>query len=212
MLTTLSDYYRCARSLLAALLLLIAPTTQSATVLVLGDSLSAGYGLSDPSDGWVNLLAQKLPKHTVINASISGDTLSGGLSRLPQLLEAHSPAVVLIELGGNDGLRGFSLVRIRSQLQQLVQTAKHGGARVLVMEMRIPPNYGQRYTSRFSALYAEVATAEAVELVPFFLQDLALQSGMMQADGIHPTAAAQPAMRDAVASALMPLLAELADN
>lgn len=168
-------------------------------LLVLGDSLSAGYGLDNAEQGWVSLMANAIDgQYQVVNASVSGDTTAGGLARLPKLLAEYRPALVIIELGGNDGLRGYSIAALRKNLTELTSSAQDAGARVLLMEMQIPPNYGRRYTEKFTALYAEVARDTGATLIPFFLAELALQDGMMQADGIHPTAQAQPAMRDAV--------------
>jgi len=168
-------------------------------VLVLGDSISAGFGL-DSSEGWVALLQERLAQQglaqPVINASISGDTSAGGLSRLPALLAAHQPALLIIELGGNDGLRGLPPAQLQQNLAQMVTLGKNSGAQVLLLGMRLPPNYGKRYTDAFADTYAQVAAGQAVALLPFFLQGVAGVDGMMQADGIHPTAAAQPLLLD----------------
>lgn len=171
-----------------------------ATVLVVGDSLSAEYGLARGS-GWVALLEKKLstekPALRVVNASISGDTTFGGRSRLPALLKQHQPRVVVIELGGNDALRGLSLDATRSNLAWMAQQAKQAGARVLLVGMQMPPNYGADYARRFAALYAEVARTEKTGLVPFFLQGVADgpdPTRLFQADRIHPIAEAHPIM------------------
>lgn len=215
MLTTLTDYQILARRLLATCLLLVAGwghAVESAspqanrTILIIGDSLSAGYGLAASDAGWVDLLARSLSDYKVINASISGDTLAGGLARLPRLLEEHKPRWLVIELGGNDGLRGHSLATIRDQLSKLIALGQAAGAEVLVMEMRIPPNYGKRYTQKFTAVFREQAGEMNATLIPFFLEKIALQAGMMQGDGIHPTALAQTHMRDQVLNQLEPLL------
>lgn len=178
------------------------------TLLVIGDSLSAGYGLP-PGSGWVDLLRQRLRQQgfdwQVINASITGDTTRGGLSRLPQALARHRPRVVIIELGGNDGLRGFPLAQTRANLRKLVQLSRDAGAKVLLLGVRLPPNYGE-YAERFHALYHQVAKAEQVPLVAFFMQGVAENRNLMQADGIHPAAAAQPRLLDNVWPALRPLL------
>lgn len=178
------------------------------TLLVLGDSLSAGYGVPAGS-GWVDLLRQRLRDKgldwTVVNASITGDTTRGGLSRLAAALARHRPRVVIIELGGNDGLRGFPLTQIRANLRKLVQLSRQSGAKVLLLGVRLPPNYGE-YAERFHALYHEVAEAEAVPLVAFFMEGVAENRELMQADGIHPSAAAQPRLLDNVWPALRPLL------
>jgi acyl-CoA thioesterase I len=181
-------------------------------VLVVGDSLSAEYGLERGS-GWVALLQQRLVRDKfaveLINASISGDTTSGGRSRLPALLDQHKPGVVIIELGGNDALRGLPLSMTQANLGAMVQAAKSAGARVLIVGMQVPPNYGQKYGQDFAALFGAVAKAEGAALVPFLLQGVADGSdadAMFQADRIHPRAAAQPRMLDNVWPVLKPLL------
>jgi acyl-CoA thioesterase-1 len=184
----------------------------SRTLVVVGDSLSAEYGLAR-GQGWVALLAgrigrEKLP-YQVVNASISGDTTSGGRSRLPALLQQHKPAVVVIELGGNDALRGLPLVSTEQNLVAMTRAAKSAGARVLLLGMQVPPNYGRKYTEDFNRLFATAAQAEQVALVPFFLAgvaDGADADAMFQADRIHPKAEAHPRMLDNVWPALRPLL------
>jgi acyl-CoA thioesterase I len=179
------------------------------TVLVLGDSLSAGYGLK-PAEGWVALLEKRLQGqaygYRVVNASISGETSGGGLQRLPRTLELHKPEVVIVELGANDGLRGLPVAQTRDNLTKIVSTAQQSGARVLLVGMRIPPNYGPRYTNDFMNMFREIAAATRVALVPFLLQSVALKPALMQADGLHPTAQAQPALLDTVWPVLTPLL------
>jgi acyl-CoA thioesterase-1 len=179
------------------------------TLLVLGDSISAAYGIQR-EDGWVvqleTRLAERHPAWQVVNASASGETTGGGLARLPAALAAHAPALVVIELGGNDGLRGYPLARIRDNLDTLVRIAREAGSTVLLVGMEIPPNYGPRYTQGFAALFREVAALHNVPLVPFLLVDVALNPGMMQDDGIHPTAAAQPLLLDTLWPHLEPLL------
>ena len=180
------------------------------TVLVVGDSLSAEYGLARGS-GWVALLERKLAGEPVkvVNASISGDTTSGGRSRLGALLARHRPQVVLIELGGNDALRGLPLEMTERNLLEMSRQATQAGAKVLLVGMRIPPNYGRRYASDFAAVYSRVAKAERATLVPFLLEGVAngpQAATLFQADGIHPTAAAQPAMLDNVWPLLRSLL------
>ncbi|NQD38769.1 arylesterase [Permianibacter sp. IMCC34836] len=193
---------------LLALLLLPLPTLAN-TVLVLGDSLSAGYGLQD-GEGWVHLLDQRLqktaPGWSVVNASISGDTTSNGLQRLPASLKQSQPQIVIIELGGNDGLRGTQLPIIKQNLIALVKQAQAAGAKVLLMEMRIPPNYGKKYTERFTGQYSEIAEETGATLVPFFLREVGGRNELMQADGIHPNASGQPKMLDA----MWPLLQQVA--
>ena len=183
---------------------------RSAPVLVVGDSLSAEYGLPRGS-GWVALLQQRLAprKIDVVNASVSGDTTSGGRSRLPALLAEHRPGVVVIELGGNDALRGLPLDMTRANLGAMVRAAKGAGAKVLLVGMQVPPNYGQKYARDFAALFAGVAQAEGAALVPFFLKGVADDpdpARLFQADRIHPNAEAQPKMLDNVWPALQALL------
>jgi acyl-CoA thioesterase I len=182
--------------------------SNASTVLVLGDSISAGLGV--PVDaGWVALLAGELAARRirVVNASISGETTEGGKARLPALLAEHRPAVVLIELGGNDGLRGFPVAVTRANLETMILAAQGAGARVLLAGMRIPPNYGPRYTEAFHALYAELASAHHTALVPFLLEGVAGDPGLIQEDGIHPNTAAQPRLLAQVRPVLEPLLA-----
>jgi acyl-CoA thioesterase I len=182
---------------------------QAKTLMVLGDSLSAGYGI-DISDGWVHLLQDHLEKSQrdvhVINASVSGETSGGALSRLPNLLKEHSPDIVLIELGGNDGLRGHPISLLRKNLLSIIQTSRNAGANILLLGIQIPPNYGKRYTQQFSKVYPTLAEQEQAALVPFFLDKVATQSSLMQEDGIHPTAAAQQQLLDNVLPHLNPLL------
>lgn len=196
-------------TLLIALIAGISPASARSKILVMGDSISAGYGIQRDA-GWVALLDERLSETAstwqVINASISGETTGGGLARLPKALEVHDPAVVIIELGGNDGLRGYPVSRIRENLHQLVGLAVAGGRRVLLLGMRIPPNYGPRYTSAFEAMYRDVAEAHDVRFVPFILEAVALNPGLMQDDGIHPTAEAQPKLLDSVWTELQSLL------
>jgi acyl-CoA thioesterase-1 len=176
---------------------------------VLGDSLSAGYGLK-PAQGWVALLEKRLQaqgyEYRVVNASVSGETTGGGLQRLPRTLELHRPAVVVVELGANDGLRGLSVPITRDNLTKIVAESKKAGADVLLVGMRLPPNYGPRYTNDFMRMYREIATDSKVALVPFLLESVALKADLMQADGLHPTAPAQPALLDTVWPQLQPLL------
>ena len=175
-------------------------TTGHTRLLVVGDSLSAGYGLADVGDGWVSLLQQRLARKgygiDVVNASISGDTTEGGATRLPRALATHQPAVVVIELGGNDGLRGIPIEITRRNLERMVTASQAAGAQVALLGMRIPPNYGIRYTEQFEQTFTRVADEYALPFEPFFLADVALDPVLMQPDGIHPTAAAQPAMLD----------------
>ncbi len=170
-------------------------------MLVLGDSLSAAYGM--PRDqGWVSLLERRLEDSQtpwrIVNASISGDTTGSALKRLPTLLGLHRPKAVIIELGGNDGLQGKPLGSIRSNLESLIGAVRGAGARPALVGMRIPPNYGQYYAGRFEDLYMEVAEKESIPLLRFELEELARTEGMMQADGIHPAAEAQERMLDSL--------------
>jgi acyl-CoA thioesterase-1 len=182
---------------------------EAKTILVIGDSISAGYGIQR-NQGWVALLEARAatlqPPHRVVNASISGDTTGGALARLPRTLEIHKPDVVVIELGGNDALRGYPVDRIESNLDAMATLAKDAGAAVVVVGMEIPPNYGARYTQAFHAIYADVAKRNGTALVPFLLEGVATDDALMQADGIHPTAAAQPRLLDNVWPALKALL------
>ena len=197
----------CAPAWAAAPLKVAAPT-----VLVVGDSLSAEYGLKRGS-GWVALLAVQLAQReiaaSVVNASISGDTTSGGRSRLPQLLAQHRPAVVILELGGNDALRGLPLAMTRDNLAAMAQAAKGAGACVIVVGMQVPPNYGRQYGDEFAGLFAVVAKAQGAALVPFLLAgiaDGAQAEAMFQADRIHPKEAAHPLMLANVWRVLGPML------
>jgi acyl-CoA thioesterase-1 len=180
-------------------------------ILVLGDSLSAGYGLPAGS-GWVWLLEGRLAEngypHRVVNASVSGDTTAGGLTRLPTLIERHRPAVLVIELGANDGLRGLAFEEIEANLTRLVQLGREAGARILIVGTRLPPNYGAAYTERFQAMFRAVAEREGTALTPRLLAGVAEDWSLMQADGLHPAAEAQPRLLDNVWPALEPLVRE----
>lgn len=181
-----------------ALLLLAAPL-RAEVWLVVGDSISAAFGL-DTTQGWVALLQKRLDQQgksiQVVNASISGDTSAGGLARLPALLAEYRPALVMIELGGNDGLRGTPLAQLQQNLANMIAASKSSGAQVLLLGMRLPPNYGKRYTEGFAGVYEQLAATHQVPLLPFFLEGVGGVPGLMQADGIHPTAAAQPRLLD----------------
>jgi acyl-CoA thioesterase-1 len=184
-------------------------------ILVVGDSISAGYGL--PRDtGWTTLLQRQLLAdhypHTVVNASISGDTTAGGRARLDALLAQYRPVVTIIELGGNDGLRGGSLDAMRANLDAMTVAAQKAGSKVLLVGMRMPPNYGPAYGQRFSATFSDVAKAHAVSLVPFFFEGFAGDDAMFQADGIHPVQSAQGRLLDNVWPQLQPLLAAKANR
>jgi len=198
------------RGLVLAILLLAVPAQAAQqTLLVLGDSLSASYGLAQ-EHGWVSLLQQRLSneKHPyrVINASISGETTSGGLYRIDALLTTHRPDIIILELGANDGLRGLSLEATRSNLESMIQRAKKSGAKVLLIGMRIPPNYGPSYAEPFHKLFETLAKKYRISRVPFLLAAIAGQREYFQADGLHPTAEAQVLMLDTVWPVLQPML------
>jgi acyl-CoA thioesterase-1 len=179
------------------------------TLVVLGDSLSAGYGIR-VEDGWVALLARRLAElgygYRVVNASVSGETSAGGLARLPRVLAVHRPALVIVELGANDGLRGLPVAELRRNLAAIVAAAKSAGARVLLVGTRVPSNYGPEYTEQYYQSFASVARAAHVALVPFLLERIALDERNFQADRLHPVAAVQPQLVDTVWPALVPLL------
>ncbi|MBY0417740.1 MAG: arylesterase [Pararheinheimera sp.] len=185
-----------------------AAAVQAKTLLILGDSLSAGYGLSQ-QQSWVHLLQQKLDQQdsgwTLINASISGETSGGGLARLPALLEQHKPDYVLIELGANDGLRGFPVPQLETNINTMVTQIKAQQSKALLMQIRIPPNYGPRYTKLFTDLYPKVSKEQQIPLWPFFMETIALKQQWMQADGLHPNLEAQPVIADL----MLPLVSSL---
>ena len=182
---------------------------ETPVILILGDSLSAAYNM-EVSESWPSLLQDRLDEdghaYRIFNSSIAGDTTQGGLARLPRLLDKQQPAIVMIELGGNDGLRGIPLDTTRGNLSAMVRASQQAGARVIISEMRIPPNYGRSYTEKFQALFGELAAEHGETLLPFLLEDIALEPGMMQADGIHPSASAQEAILDEVWVVLEPML------
>ncbi|MBC9250607.1 arylesterase [Pseudomonas alcaligenes] len=190
-------------------LLCWAQGVQAATLLVVGDSISAAFGL-DTRQGWVSLLEKRLAEgglaYQVVNASISGDTSSGGLARLPALLAEHRPQVVIIELGGNDGLRGQAPGQLQQNLASMIEQSRAAGAQVLLLGMRLPPNYGTRYTQAFAEVYSTLARDKQVALVPFFMEGVGGVDGMIQSDGIHPSAAAQTRLLDNAWPLLQPLL------
>ena len=198
------------RILLILILLLFAQTAKAAqpTILVMGDSLSAGYGIN-VEQGWVYLMQQDLAKKQlakVVNASVSGETTSGGLTRLPTLLITHKPNIVIIELGGNDGLRGQPLKIMQENLQTMINASQTAGAKVVLAGMQIPTNYGPRYTKEFKKIYPALAEKNKTSLIPFLLEDVAGHSELIQKDGIHPTADAQPTIVKNVLPALLPLI------
>lgn len=181
---------------------------QTKTLLIIGDSLSAGYGLTQ-KQSWPDLLqttlVDKKSPWRIQNASISGETSGGALARLPTLLQQHKPDAVLIEIGGNDGLRGFPVNRLRQNLEKLIMLSKDAGAKPVLMQIRIPPNYGPRYTEQFVAVYDALARQHGIPLWPFFMDKVAVQPDLMQADGIHPNQKAQPIIRDL----MLPLVEEM---
>jgi len=191
-----------------------AAVAEKNTILVLGDSLSAAYGLR-PEQGWVALLQKRLETqgygYSVTNASVSGETSSGGLQRLPRALSLHQPSIVIVELGANDGLRGLPVATTRRNLTQIIELAGKAKAKVLLVGIRMPPNYGPRFTESFNSSYPELAKSYRLPLVPFLLEKLALNPQalnpqLLQQDGLHPTAPAQPLLLDTVWPHLLPLL------
>jgi len=179
------------------------------SIVVLGDSISAGYGI-EVDQGWVALLQKKLVKsnsdYEIINESISGDTSAGGLARIDRILNVDKPAILLIQLGANDGLRGLSPVQMKDNLAEMTRRAQKAGAKVMFLGMKIPPNYGKRYVDMFYNVYPQLAKELDIPLVPFILEDVALDKDLMQADGLHPNAKAQPIIADNIESYLFPLL------
>lgn len=193
----------------AGLLTVAHAAVNKPTILVLGDSLSASYGIAQNA-GWVSLLQQRLDQrdypYRVINASISGETTSGALSRAGRALDAHRPSIVVIELGGNDGLRGLPLKQIRANLAALIEASLAHDAQVLLVGMKLPPNYGPAYTEKFHQIYVDLARQYRVPLLPFLLEDVAQQARLMQSDGIHPRAEAQSIVLESVWRTLQPML------
>lgn len=187
---------KCATGVL---LYLLALPALAQNILLVGDSISAAFGL-EIQQGWVTLLEQRLAEqdypHAVVNASVSGDTTAGGLARLPGLLQEFQPELVVIELGGNDGLRALPVGNMQQNLSSMVELAKHAGADVILLGMRIPPNYGPRYSDAFENTFVEVAEKHDIALLPFLLEGVGGVEGMMQDDGVHPTAAAQMLLLD----------------
>jgi len=181
----------------------------SPVIIILGDSISAAYNM-ETSQSWPALLQERLDengyKYQVFNSSITGDTTQGGLGRLPRLLDKYPPALVIIELGGNDGLRGIQVDVTRANLSAMIESSQAAGATVLLAEMRIPPNYGMTYTEQFNRSYGLLKERYDIHLIPFLMEDVALKPELMQADGIHPTAQAQPHILDTVWSVLEPQL------
>ena len=190
-------------------LLLLSQGAAAGTVLIVGDSISAAFGL-DTRLGWVTLLEQRMKQEgftdKVVNASISGDTSAGGQARLPALLAEHKPELVILELGGNDGLRGQQPTQLQQNLASMIDRSRDAGAKVLLLGMQIPPNYGPRYTNAFKAVYSNLAEEKKIPLVPFFLEGVGGIPELMQADGLHPAAVAQQKLLENVWPTLKPLL------
>jgi acyl-CoA thioesterase-1 len=195
--------------ILAVLMGLLPLTSHAKSILVFGDSISAGYGI-EVQQGWVALLQKKLAEHahtdTIRNESISGETTAGGLSRIDQALSRYKPDLVLLELGANDGLRGLSPQEMHKNLSEIIAKAEKSGAKVLLLSMKIPPNYGARYIEMFYKIYPQLAGELHIPLVPFILEDVALKPELMQADGLHPNALAQPIIAEKIWTYLQPLL------
>jgi len=190
-------------------LMLAAQSAVAGTVLIVGDSISAAFGL-DTRAGWVALLEKRLAQQgfddKVVNASITGDTSANGLARLPAQLAAHKPDLVLLELGGNDGLRGMPVAQLQQNLASMIDLSRKAGAEVLLLGMQLPPNYGARYTKAFAQVYQTLAEEKKVALVPFLLEGVGGVPTLMQADGVHPTAGAQGKLLENVWPTLKPLL------
>lgn len=198
--------------LVVTIMLVLRPANANVSLLVLGDSLSAGYGISQ-ADTWVAEIErrweQNHPEFSIINASISGDTTRGGLNRLEDVVHQHQPDVVFIELGGNDGLRGFQIDNIRSNLVQMIEYLQQQEIQVALSQIDIPPNMGRRYTTEFSAIFPALADEYEVILVPFFMLDIAINPDFMQSDGIHPNLAAQTVIADIMEPQLRALLEQV---
>lgn len=205
-----TGYLRCAMLwLLVSVATAVHAESDDGGLLVFGDSLSAAYRMNE-EDGWVALLQQRLDDQAVplqvVNGSVSGETTAGGLARLPAMLDARQPDIVILELGGNDGLRGLPVTSIRQNLERMIQMSQQAGAQVILAGIQIPPNYGPRYTRPFYALYEELANEYDLVLIPFLLDGIAEDPALMQDDGIHPTAEAQPMIVDIVWPVLQGLL------
>src|SRR3984957_1643660 len=188
----------------------VSARAETPVILVFGDSISAGYGLARVDQGWVALLQTRLKDqgyvYQVVNASVSGETTAGGLARLPRALMLHQPKIVILELGGNDGLRALPIAQMRANLVHMIDLASAAGAKVLLLGMRMPPNYGPDFTEQFRSAYSDVARDKKLPLVPFLLNDIALSPNLMQADGIHPNELGQPQLLANVWPSLHPLL------
>ena len=198
------------RFLFVVMFMLISlPAMAKPVILVVGDSISAGYGI-DSSEAWVALLQKKLIKikspYSISNASISGETSEGGLVRIIPLLVTDDPDIVLLQLGANDGLRGLSPVKMKNNLAEIIQRSQKSGAKVILLGMKIPPNYGKRYVDMFYNVYPQLAKELNIPLVPFLLEDVALNKDLMQADGLHPNVKAQAILAEKIEPYLFPLI------
>ena len=193
----------------ALLITLFSTTLAAKSIVVLGDSLSASYRMAT-EDGWVHLVQQKIEQnklaYSMMNESISGDTTAGGLARIDKALIQHKPALVLLELGANDGLRGLAPKRMKNNLKNIIKRSQKVGAKVLLLAMQIPPNYGKRYTDRFDQVYPQLAKDMNIPLVPFILKEIALNKGLLQKDHLHPNEKAQPLIADKVWKYLEPMI------
>ncbi len=198
-----------AKFLCVVIMALMSQTLLAKSIVVLGDSISAGYGI-EVSQGWVAIVQKKLgdTRHdfSIHNASISGDTSSGGLARINPLLTQYKPSVLILELGANDGLRGLSPAIMKSNLAEIIRRAQQSNAKILLLGIKIPPNYGKRYIEMFYNVYPQLAKEMKVASIPFLLEDVALSSGLMQPDGLHPNAKAQPIIAEKIWQTLLPLL------
>ena len=201
------------KRLLALFVLIVASAAAHAeppVILVFGDSISAGYGLARVEQGWVELLKTRLKEqgygYQVVNASVSGETTAGGLARLPRALELHHPGIVILELGGNDGLRALPIAQMRANLTRMATLAEAAGAKVLLLGMRMPPNYGPQYTEQFAMVFSDLAREKKMPLVPFLLTDIALSATLLQGDDMHPNALGQPVLLENVWPQLKALL------
>lgn len=188
---------------------LLSASARADTLLVYGDSLSAGYGVPR-EQSWASLLARRMQEkrldYKVVNASLTGETTTGGAARIADVLRTHTPSIVIVELGANDGLRGQRLDAMQRNLEAIIETCRQARARVLLIGMRLPPNYGMAYTEKFQRTFVDVARRQKVPLVPFLLDGFAENRALFQPDGVHPTIEAQPLMLDTVWSALQPML------
>jgi len=198
-----------AKILCVVIMALMSQTLMAKSIVVLGDSISAAYGI-DVTQGWVALVQKKLNDthhdFTVYNDSISGDTSAGGLARIDQALSLRKPSVLILELGANDGLRGLPPAQMKSNLVEIIRRAQHANAKVLLLGIKIPPNYGKRYIEMFYNVYPQLAQEMHIPVIPFLLEDIALTTGLMQPDGLHPNAQAQPIIAEKIWQQLLPLL------